>query len=204
MIDYALIDRAIRFYTDRGYQRIETPWLVSKDIADLTKPLNASTYIVQKDTEQKQKAFVASGEQSFLYLINKGYLPGVGRYQTVTPCLRDDAWDVTHMKNFVKLELIEYACRSPNVDSLVLRENNKLYVERAVSVALSFFETLVDKNDLEVVDTSAGYSVSYDINFNGIEIGSYGFRSCVFCDWVYATGIAEPRFSRLRNSKGLI
>lgn len=59
MIDYALIDRATRYYTDRGYQRIETPWLVSKDIADLTKPLNASTYIVQKDTEQKQKAFVA-------------------------------------------------------------------------------------------------------------------------------------------------
>ena len=204
MIDYALIDRATRYYADRGYQRIETPWLVSKDIADLTKPLNASTYIVQKDTEQKQKVFVASGEQSFLYLINKGHMPRVGRYQTVTPCLRDDAWDTTHMKNFIKLELIEYSARSTDMDSLVLREHNKLYVERVVDIALSFFATLVDKTCLEVVDTSAGYSVSYDINYNGIEIGSYGFRSCVFCDWVYATGIAEPRFSRLRNSKGLV
>lgn len=189
MIDYGLISKAIDYYDSQGFLRIETPWLVSKDIADLTKPLDASTYIVQKDVEKKQKAFVASGEQSFLYLINKGHMPTSGRYQTVTPCLRDDAWDPTHMKNFVKLELIEY-----NTDANI---DDAARVKRMVDQALGFFSKHVDKKLLTVVKIITDNAVSYDINLNGIEIGSYGYRTCLFCNWIYGTGIAEPRFSRL-------
>ena len=196
MIDYGLISKAIDYYDSQGFLRIETPWLVSKDIADLTKPLNSSTYIVQKDIEKKQKAFVASGEQSFLYLINKGHMPSSGRYQTVTPCLRDDSWDTTHMKNFVKLELIEY-----NTESSL---NDVARVKRMVDQALGFFSKHVDRSLLRVVDCTTKNSVSYDINFNNIEIGSYGYRSCMYCNWIYGTGIAEPRFSRLlKQSHGV-
>lgn len=197
MIDYNLIAAAIDFYANKGFQRIETPWLVSKDIADLTKPLDASTYIVQKDSERKQKAFIASGEQSFLYLINKGHLPSSGRYQTVTPCLRDDMWDATHMKNFVKLELIEYISTSEYTN---IKFNTINTVHRMVDQALSFFSSKVDASLLTVTNTSTKDSVSFDINLNDIEIGSYGYRSCMFCEWIYGTGIAEPRFSRLVNS----
>lgn len=197
MIDYNQIAAAIDFYANKGFQRIETPWLVSKDIADLTKPLDASTYIVQKDSERKQKAFVASGEQSFLYLINKGHLPSSGRYQTVTPCLRDDAWDTTHMKNFIKLELIEYITHS---DYSNIKLNTVTAVHRIVDQALSFFSTKVDASLLSVINTSTKDSVSFDINLDGVEIGSYGYRNSMFCEWIYGTGIAEPRFSRLINS----
>ncbi len=197
MIDYSLIANATDFYSTMGFQRIETPWLVSKDIADLTKPLDASTYIVQKDVERKQKAFVASGEQSFLYLINKGHLPSSGRYQTVTPCLRDDMWDTTHMKNFIKLELIEYITYNEYAN---IKLNTINSVHRMVDQALSFFSTKVNSSLLSVVNTSTKDSVSFDINLDGVEIGSYGYRSCMFCEWIYGTGIAEPRFSRLVNS----
>lgn len=193
MINYDLIGQALDHYSAKGFQRIEVPWLVSKEIADLTKPLDASTYIVQKDIEQKQKAFVASGEQSFLYLINKGYLPSKGLYQTVTPCLRNDAWDETHMKTFMKLELISYSMHEDlGQDELVVR---------MVDQAMSFFSKHVSKQDLEIVVTSntAGL-ISYDINLEGIEIGSYGHRTCLFCNWIYGTGLAEPRFSRILNS----
>lgn len=197
MIDYSLIASATDYYVNKGFQRIETPWLVSKDIADLTKPLDSSTYIVQKDVERKQKAFVASGEQSFLYLINKGHLPSSGRYQTVTPCLRDDMWDTTHMKNFIKLELIEYITYNEYAN---IKLNTINSVHRMVDQALSFFSTKVNASLLSVVNTSTKDSVSFDINLDGVEIGSYGYRSCMFCEWIYGTGIAEPRFSRLVNS----
>jgi hypothetical protein len=85
MIDYSLLAEASEHYRKVKFDRIEVPWLVSKPISDLTTPLDVSTYVVQKDTEHKQKAFIASGEQGFLYLINKGHMPSGGLYQTTTP-----------------------------------------------------------------------------------------------------------------------
>jgi hypothetical protein len=58
---------------------------------------------------------------------------------------------------------------------------------------LSFFQTQVpDQNLLKIVTTSDGY----DIEYNGVEIGSYGIRKTSFLEWIYGTGLAEPRFSR--------
>ena len=48
---------------------------------------------------------MASGEQSFLYLYLKNFLPK-GKYQTVTPCFREEVFDETHTKYFMKNELI--------------------------------------------------------------------------------------------------
>jgi len=42
---------------------------------------------------------------------------------------------------------------------------------------------------------------SYDIEFNGIELGSYGIRECEYLSWIYATGCAEPRLSYCQNLK---
>ena len=36
---------------------------------------------------------------------------------------------------------------------------------------------------------------SYDIESNGIELGSYGIRQHENITWVYGTGLAEPRLS---------
>ena len=74
MINYGYLNQASLIYQEKQYKRIEAPWLVTKAISDITKPADCSSYIVMKDTEKTEKTFVASGEQSFLYLINKDYI----------------------------------------------------------------------------------------------------------------------------------
>ena len=82
MIDYSIIDYSTQFYhTKGGFQRIESPWTVTEQTSNITKPPGASEFKIQ-DTD---KVLVASGEQSFLYLYLKDFLPK-GRYQTTTPC----------------------------------------------------------------------------------------------------------------------
>lgn len=191
MIDYEIINSAIKYYDKLGYQRIEAPWLVTKAISDITKPERATTYLVHKDTNPSyEKAFVASGEQSFLYLINKGYLPKTGKFQTVTPCMRNDEFDETHTKYFMKLELIFYSTEKTLTKEDVGIMSDHAYV---------FFDSFrMGKNTLHFVGNDP---ISFDIAYNGVEIGSYGLRECSFCNWVYGTGVAEPRFSRLIGQK---
>ena len=55
----------------------------------------------------KNKNLIASGEQGFLYLGLKEYL-APGKYVTLTPCFRNESYDLTHSKNFMKVELIHY------------------------------------------------------------------------------------------------
>lgn len=184
MIDYHLIGEAICYYEGCGYKRVEAPWLVTRSISDLTKPANASSYIVKKDNELTEKVFVASGEQSLLYLINKGFLP-VGCYQTVTPCMRNDGFDESHSKYFMKLELIRFS-----TDSMFDYSDAADMAEEA----LGFFR--IEANDCDKLKTVALGNDTFDIEYDGVEIGSYGVRSSKFCSWVYGTGLAEPRFSR--------
>ena len=48
---------------------------------------------------------------------------------------------------------------------------------------------------IDIVKTEQGF----DLEYNGIELGSYGIRSCEYLDWIYATGLAEPRMSMVKN-----
>jgi hypothetical protein len=59
--------------------------------------------------------------------------------------------------------------------------------------ALEFFSKYVIKNFIKIVKTAEGF----DLEYRGVEIGSYGYRECLFTKWIYATGLAEPRFSRM-------
>lgn len=195
MIDYSLIHQASEYYSNLDYLRIESPWLVTREINDLTRPSNASRYLVQKDNEDKIKTFVASGEQSFLYLINKGFLPKRGKFHTITPCMRNDSFDETHTKYFMKLELIRYSTAS------ITDINNK--IQKMVGNALEFFKQHVDDSRLQILELKETSEFSsYDIMLDNIEIGSYGYRECLFCNWIYGTGLAEPRFSRLIKHRG--
>ena len=38
MIDYGRLDRSLKFYESFGFKRIESPWTVTKDVSDITKP----------------------------------------------------------------------------------------------------------------------------------------------------------------------
>lgn len=176
MIDYNLIDRSIQFYNDEGFQRIEVPWMVTEYVDSITRPEGVEPYRV----ESKNKNFVASGEQGFLYLYLKEYLPK-GRFQTVTPCMRNDSFDYTHTKYFIKNELI------------ITDDTSWKAVQDITEMAMEFFRSIFSPAGLKRISRENGY----DIEYKGTELGSYGVRECKFLKWVYGTGCAEPRTSKL-------
>ena len=181
MIDYKLLDESIKHYEENGFQRIESPWTVSERVDNITKPANKISF----QLKHNNKCLVASGEQSFLYLYLKNFLPK-GQYQTITPCYRYESFDFLHTKYFMKNELI----KTDVVDELQLT--------KIVDTALSFYCKYFP-DGLKVVKTDIGF----DIEIEGKELGSYGIRSCEFLDWIYATGCAEPRTSSLIKLHGI-
>lgn len=190
MIDYSLIDRSIKFYESDGFKRIESPWTVTKQISDITKPADSKTFELKHDDN---KVLVASAEQSFLYLYLKGFLP-LGQYQSCGPCFRHDSFDNWHTKYFIKNELIK-------TDSTSTKD-----LDQILKIALSCFNSLGFDN-LEIIETKLKSSdkifneYSFDILSNKIELGSYGIRQCSFLKWCYGTILAEPRGSMILNYK---
>lgn len=181
MIDYGLLDESINYYTENGFIRIESPWLVTEYIDLITKPKDTISYRI----EAKNKNFVASGEQSFLYLYLKEYLPK-GKFQTITPCLRNDSFDFTHTKYFMKNELI------------ITDDVNKSNLDDIIGCARDFFTKKFNKV-IEIIPDGDGY----DLQIDGYELGSYGIRECEFLKWIYGTGCAEPRTSKLLTKYGI-
>lgn len=175
MIDYKIIADSIEHYTQCGYVQIETPWMVSKYIDNITKPSRNRSYQLSIN----QKCLVASGEQSFLQLYLDGTIP-CGKFQTVTPCFRDEPIiDNLHSEYFIKNELIN----TTNV--------NQNQLIKTIDDALSFIKKYIP--DVEVIKTDVGYDIVWD----NIELGSYGIRHSDFLSWIYATGVAEPRLSKV-------
>lgn len=177
MIDYNRIGRSIDYYESKGFSRIESPWTVTKSISKITKPQDKIDWTIK----EKDKVLVASGEQSFLYLYLKGFLPK-GRYQTVTPCFREEIFDETHTKYFMKNEI------------MITDKANDYELEKVIDFCKLFFESELGE-ELDIVKTGEGY----DLEIDGIELGSYGIRNCDYLEWIYATGLAEPRFSFIKN-----
>lgn len=174
MIDYSLISESIYYYQDSGFVRIESPWTVSEYVDNITKPKDVLSF----QLKHNNKCLVASGEQSFLYLYLKDFLPK-GQFQTTTPCFRFESFDYYHTKYFIKNELIK-------TDVVNVTE-----LDRITDICLKFFKKHIP--DAVVVKTDIGY----DIEFNGNELGSYGIRENEYLKWIYATGCAEPRLSKL-------
>lgn len=205
-IHYQNLADAVKYYSDYDFRYIEVPWWVTSDIANLTKPTGISENSNYK-LSVNGKCLVASGEQAFLYLANKGHLVP-GQYQTVTPCFRNEEYDHYHSKQFMKLELIrlfEYKL----VDSKVLVQS---MVEEMALCAFNFFSSFVKAIDPKLANSITRVYTGVDdpialpdtkqvdvvLNVDGhaIELGSYGARTTSFATWVYGTGLAEPRFSK--------
>lgn len=181
MINYQIIQDSIEYYELKGFKRIESPWTVTKAISDITKPTNGTDWTIK----EKNKVLVASGKQSFLYLYNKGFLPK-GKFQTCTPCFRDEPFDSFHTKYFIKNELI-------------ITDITKYYsLLDLVNDCKDFFEKYLKK--CHIIQTN---TYSYDILYKDIELGSYGIRQCDFLTWIYGTGVAEPRLTRTLKKYGL-
>lgn len=174
MINYKILDDSINYYENNGFKRIEAPWTVSEYIDNLTKPKDVLSF----QLKHNDKCLVASGEQSFLYLYLKEFLPK-GQFQTITPCYRFESFDFSHTKYFMKNELIK---------TDVVTEYD---LEKIVELCVNFYEKYLP------IVVVIKHNEGYDIEWNGYELGSYGIRECEYLKWIYGTGVAEPRFSKL-------
>jgi hypothetical protein len=188
LLDFQYLLEAKNFYEDRGWKYIETPWVVSAEAMNITRPAWVSALT--------QPTFVASGEQSFLELaLQKRLKPG--RWQTLTPCHRPqdgDAEDGIHFSQFYKLELMWY-----KLEQMPAPADPIVVVTDVMDYCLSHWDLellvkpITDEPRAECETWSA-----CDLEYDWVELGSYGNRSHkTVGHWVYGTGLAEPRFSDL-------
>ena len=181
--------KALDFYSKQGFVYLEAPWIASTAAIFLTKPAQALPTLVSSFSDHY---LVGSAEQSFVDLMIQSKI-APGKYMAITPCFRDEVDDELHKKYFMKLELINYNNTAANDGLGGCLEPGACW--RMVTMAHTFFETLVSPNLIQTVATEIGT----DINVNDIEVGSYGHRSFdhnnICHEWIYGTGLAEPRFS---------
>lgn len=163
----------------REFRGIEVPWIVSRIAQDSTRPPGGVDWnVVPSDDDKPAGALVASGEQSFVQMMLDGQLPG-NRYVCLTPCWRKEpVYNEFYRPYFMKVELIQLRTPARVMDM--------------VDVAYWFFSTQCDPATIEIVETGDNM---FDINVNGIEVGSYGQREWQGFEWTYGTGLAEPRFT---------
>jgi hypothetical protein len=179
-MDLNIINNANFFYQLKGFKYIDSPWLVCGSAIDTTTPSKSERFTI------KNKFLVGSGEQSFIDMIINGKLEP-GRYCTTTPCFRDEIEDELHQIYFMKTELI---------DTFDVSQNS---LQRIISICKEFFETYTtvdiiktDRDQFDIIDKKTE-----------IELGSYGIRNTREFSWIYATGVAEPRLSKVlsKNNK---
>lgn len=179
-IDWVRLGHAVSHYANNGFSHIEVPWMETERTIAVTCPDPTKMWNVEN-----RGILVGSAEQSFIGKHLRGELPE-GKYVACTPCFRiEDGYDAGRRPWFMKVELYQ----SDDVTTANL--------DRMVEMARGFFAGVIGNDkSLAVVLTPEGF----DIELNGIEIGSYGIREYTDPDgrsihWIYGTGLAEPRFS---------
>lgn len=173
-INWALLNFVFSKYSHLGYTKTCVPWMVSKEAI-------AATFNGTNNAPFKDLHVVGSAEQSFIQLMLDGKLiPGA--YSALTPCFRDEeVLDETHQNYFAKVELFSYLQDYWDDRSILMST-----ITDAIQVM-----TELTKSNISVVKTDEGY----DLELNGVEVGSYGIRKYKNFRWVYGTGLAEPRFT---------
>lgn len=96
-----------------------------------------------------------------------------------------ESFDYSHTKYFIKNELIK-------TDVV-----NEIELEKIIDKCLIFYKKYIP----EVIVSKT--EIGFDIEYNGQELGSYGIRECEYLKWIYATGCAEPRLSKIINLYGI-
>lgn len=170
-IDCGLLMRAMSYYESVGYKPVTAPMLVDEDIVNITLPKS------KQARKHLDKYYVGSAEQSFYQLMKDGLEPD-GEYMMITPCERDEVEDENHLGIFLKVELISTRKTRYEILSLV---SDFLSSEGIKGVG---------------VETDEGF----DLEVNGIEVGSYGNRIYKGINIKFGTGLALPRISQAINN----
>ena len=180
-IDWKLLAEADDFYSKHLKSvYAETPWIVSEDSALITT--------TSVEVQSSFGRLVGSAEQGFLHMCRNGYNLPPRCYHSISPCFRDDEIDDLHHKHFMKLEIFETA------------DISAVRLMHIIDTALQFFRGNGLVCDVEMVDEN-----QYDIisHTHKVEVGSYGIRHYQGLRWIYATGLALPRFSRAKELQWL-
>lgn len=203
-INYDRLLQSRDYYTQWGYRYIDAPWAVSEEANSVTCPGG------KKKFEIDAGILVGSAEQSFIQMILDGKITH-GKYQTLTPCFRDEAvYDSTHHNYFMKLELIDifynkklYGSQKPN------RAMGDILNAAMANFTRILYENKIDVSKLDFITTSneqgnKQHDIVLDVKGHRnellqIELGSYGVRSYKDFTWVYGTGISEPRMQYVIN-----
>ena len=190
IIDYELLAKAVRFYTERGYRQVEVPWVVSEDASLSTAPNRERGCAFCLDDGNY---LVASAEQGFVDRIAKIPQTNGEKLFSISPCFRNEPLDMTHSKWFMKLELYVSVFDLPGA-------NFDYYIAWLASDATRFF--LENGVQTAMAPTDIGYDL---VDRHGLELGSYGRRDVMIryddsdhaypFSFVYGTGLALPRFS---------
>lgn len=174
----------IQFWERDGFRYVEVPWLVSKEAIE-------HTFKGQANPIFQGRYPVGSGEQSFLQMQMEGKLEP-GKYITMTPCFREETHlsDITQ-PHFMKVEL--YVTLDITHNSAPHHKIAWFLARDAIYQMEKLIQFTKCEKNFEVLKTDEGY----DAMFNGVEVGSYGIREHNGHQWLYGTGLAEPRFSTL-------
>lgn len=187
-IDYTALSTACNFYSNYGYQQIETPWLIDEEFMLSTSPDGTRGCAYMTDG---MEYLVCSAEQGFMQLAFRGELQSQKKYYSVSPCFRNEQEDVLHVKQFMKLELFGYADNKNAAHEFVHH-----FLEDARELFRHKFSV-----ETSVVCTDIGVDL---VNKNGyIELGSYGVRNYGGMHCAYGTGLALPRITQVRGGHGL-
>lgn len=175
-IDYAIINLAASFYMYKGYTCIEVPWIISEEASKVTCFNDERAFFTNNNSR-----LIGSAEQGFIQLMLDGQkLKNDTLYFAISPCFRNEIEDMTHSKTFMKLELFY---KSDNIDL-----QNKI-CRKMIQDAKEFFSIkLIETEEIITVDGT-------DLEYNGLELGSYGIRTYKNLSWVYGTGVALPRIT---------
>lgn len=180
VINYRRVAKAIKKYQKIGYTYIDTPWLVSDEAMLATLPSHRKGFELGHSTLKPGK-LVGSAEQGFIQLmLDEKIQPG--NYVSAGPCFRDEEnVDALHQYAFFKVELIQII--HPR-DPMPTHGAARVMANDADEVLYNMYGP-----GAQVVRTPEGW----DIEVEGVEIGSYGVREYKGHRWVYGTGLALPR-----------
>jgi aspartyl/asparaginyl-tRNA synthetase len=198
LIDYTLIGKAVDLYATRGYTYIETPWWVSSAALYSTIPMNIRSFCIdthkpglRRSAEEPEGYLVGSAEQGLVQHMLDGALES-GKYVAAGPCFRNEPIvDDLHLTSFFKTELLYYIDTSDVIHSSIDR-----LINQALLDARQVMEYLASNLGRTVWIKTVTTAFGYDLTLNGIEVGSYGYRSYHDHHWVYGTGLALPRFTQ--------
>lgn len=184
MIDYKLLYKAVKYFGKNGFIQVEVPWRVSKEAINRTFDSNLAF-------KSGDKFLVGSAEQGLIELILNNQLNS-SMIMSVSPCFRNEKEDYYHQQEFIKLELM-YLSNSEITNDYV---NFKIF--RQIVLGFLTKELRINASDIVIKETDDNISLySEDILINGIEYGSYGIRRINEKYYIYGTGIALPRASKI-------